>query len=73
MYQAVYKCRLCGEKFGDCMTGEEIAEMANVALSVVGNTNHIKCARNIYKNTTHSCKGGSYGFADFQGFRKIEE
>lgn len=55
------------------MTGEEIAEMANVALSVVGNTNHIKCARNIYKNTTHSCKGGSYGFADFQGFRKMEE
>ena len=27
MYQAVYKCRLCGEKFGDCMTGEEIAEI----------------------------------------------
>ena len=49
------------------------SEMANVALSVVGNTNHIKCERNIYKNTTHSCKDGSYGFADFQGFRKMEE
>ena len=66
MYQAIYKCRLCGEKFGDCMTGEEIAEMANVALSVVGE-------RNIYKHTTHSCKDGSYGFADFQGFKKVEE
>lgn len=73
MYQAVYKCRLCGEEFKDCTTGEEIAQAANIALAVVGNTNHVKCARNIYKNTTHYCQDGSFGFADFQGFKKTED
>lgn len=73
MYQAIYKCRLCREEFKDCKTGEEIAQAVNVALSVVGHTNHVKCARNIYKYTTHDCQDGSYGFADFQGFKKVED
>lgn len=72
-YKAIYKCRLCGEKFEDGTTGEAIAQAVNVAISVVGNTNHVKCVRNIYKNTTHYCKDGSFGFADFQGFKKIKE
>lgn len=24
-------------------------------------------------NTAHGCKDGSFGFADFQGFKKVEE
>lgn len=72
-YKAIYKCRLCGEEFEDCTTGEDIVQAVNVALSVVGHTNHVKFARNIYKNTTHYCEDGSLGFADFQGFKKIEK
>lgn len=72
-YKAIYKCRLCGGEFEDCTTGEDIAQAINVALPVVGHTNHVKCARNIYKNTIHNCKDGSFGFADFQGFRKNEK
>ena len=72
-YKAIYKCRLCGEEFEDFTTGEELAQAINMALAVCGNTNHVKCARNLYKNTMHYCKDGSFGFADFQGFKKVSE
>lgn len=72
-FKAIYKCRLCGETFEDCTTEEELAQAINMALVVCGNTNHVKCARNLYKNTMHYCKDGSFGFADFQGFKKVGE
>lgn len=71
--KAIYKCRLCGEIFEDYTTGEELAQAINMALVVCGHTNHVKCARNLYKYTMHYCKDGSFGFADFQGFKKINE
>lgn len=73
MYRVIYKCRLCGEEFKHCETGEEIANMANLALATVGHTNHVKCATNIYKYLNHYCKDSSFGFANFQGFKKVED
>ena len=52
-YKAIYKCCLCGEEFEDFTTREELAQAINMALAVCGNTNHVKCARNLYKNTMH--------------------
>lgn len=72
-YRAIYKCRLCGEEFKYCQTGEEIAQTANMVLTVYGHAKHIKGARDIYKNVNHYCKDGSFGFADFQGFKKVED
>lgn len=73
MYQAIYKCRLCGEEFKDCETGEMMTQAITVALTVKGTTENVRCQRNLYRNTTHFCKDGSFGFADFQGFKKIDE
>lgn len=72
MYQAIYKCRLCGEEFKDCETGEAIAQAIVVALTVKGNTENVRCQRNLYKNTIHFCQDGAFGLADFQGFKKSE-
>lgn len=73
MYQTIYKCRLCGEEFkGDCLE-EIIALTATFALVMKGNTYDIKVKNNIYKNKIHSCKDGSIGFSDFQGFKKLED
>ena len=71
--KAIYKCRLCGEIFEDGTVGEELAQAINMALVVTGNTQRVKCARNLYKRTMHYCKDGSFGFADFQGFKKVGE
>lgn len=71
--KAVYKCRLCGEVYEEGSTGENIAQAINVALAVSGNTLSIRCGRNIYKHANHYCKDGSFGFADFQGFRRVGE
>lgn len=72
-YRAVYRCRLCGEEFEDCTVGEDLAQAVNMALVVLGNTQHVKIQRNLYRNAPHYCKDGSFGFADFQGFKKIED
>ncbi len=64
MYQAVYKCRLCGEKFS---LKQEI-DMPDEKSENYFWTNFCRIPL-----TRHYCKSGSFGFADFQGFRKSEE
>lgn len=72
MYQAVYKCRLCGEKLTERTVSEDEARSINAALNVYGHTRYINCDMNLFKNITHACEDGSYGIADFQGFKKME-
>ena len=65
-YQAIYKCRLCGEEFEK---GEvEIENAMSVIHSLVINNSTGFAMR----HKPHNCKNGSYGFADFLGFRKKE-
>lgn len=74
-YVAVYKCRLCGKVFG--RKGDEMEE---------GNASHIINRLISEENTqlgnnpffghrydNHVCEDGSFGFADFQGFKKVDK
>lgn len=75
MYQAVYKCRLCGEDFFDKKIKSSKIEdftITNILTMMeqtvlIGKPNHADLHR------FHNCKDGSCGFADFQGFKKTEE
>lgn len=71
-YKAVYKCRLCGELFEEGITGEGNAEAVNVALTVDENFYNSNTHTSGHRHMPHYCKDGSFGFADFQGFRKTE-
>jgi hypothetical protein len=57
MYQAIYKCRLCGEVFNhEKLSKTEVTEILQEGC------HDIWIERN--------CKGGSIGVADLQGFKK---
>lgn len=67
-YQAIYKCRLCGEEYGSARTSAKIARSETAMIVVDG--------LGIYGTRLHSmhnCNDGSYGMADFQGFRKVDK
>lgn len=71
-YQAIYKCRLCGEEFVDGTTGEGIAMAVNIALTVNETFYNANTHSSGHRYMPHYCKDGSMGFADFHGFRKVE-
>lgn len=68
VYQAIYKCRLCGEERTDyfspevCqglikgMMDEKVLEKMGIPLF----------------DRYHQCENGSIGVMEFQGFRKVE-
>lgn len=66
-YQAIYKCRLCGKEYGGGCTGAAIAisETAKIAVDGVG-------IRGTRLHGTHNCDDGSFGLADFNGFRRVK-
>lgn len=67
--KAVYKCRLCGERFyNGAETGPEIAARCMVEMNT-GMYGTVAMAPR--KTETHCCGGqyaGSLGLADFQGW-----
>lgn len=73
MYQAAYKCRLCGELFFD-----EDIKSENVGNFKITNILS-QTKQNLIPNnpneadlhTLHKCRDDSFGFADFQGFKKM--
>lgn len=69
MYQAVYKCRLCGFITNGCCTDSEYTVMTEI----YNLSEDKRSEQAIYPRTieTHHCKDGSIGAADFQGFKKI--
>ena len=72
-YRAIYKCRLCGEEFEDGRTSRKNAQIITFMLGFAPNYKHEKLNLYGYRNICHFCKGGSYGMADFLGFRKVED
>lgn len=72
-HKAIYKCRLCGKTFEDCTAGEELAQMMTLALATVGTTKYVKCNGDLHMHSIHYCEDGSFGLADFQGFKKVGE
>ncbi len=63
MYQAIYKCRLCGEEFS-------LEQDINALDEKYENYLWINFSK--IPLTKHSCQDGSLGLADFQGFKKAE-
>lgn len=72
-YRAIYKCRLCGEEFETAIMKKDTA---NLCVNTLAITAHFKLKSDeisIDRQYIHSCRDGSYGLADFLGFRKSEE
>lgn len=70
---AIYKCRLCGKKFETVHCGNRIVQviMASLGLDDLTLQDNFHIQR-VYPHLTHFCEDGSFGFADFLGF-KMEE
>ena len=74
-YQAIYKCRLCGEEFEKEKVYYKRAIAAVLCLGTFGNESFYDSTTDIYvyRVIDHNCKDGSMGLADFLGFRKVED
>lgn len=73
-YRAIYKCRLCGEKFYNAGTNcEDTASKATMytVLESSGITPQFESRNAPIQFDLHNCKDGSYGMADFQGMKKV--
>lgn len=69
---ATYKCRLCGEQFQEEATHNgKSAELAVWDLAY-NDADNRESAIVVTEHGKHECADGSYGFADFIGFKKKE-
>lgn len=69
-YQAVYKCRLCGELIkGDIFECEEILGFNKTQDGILDKNLNIMHVT-IYEQ--HRCEDDSLGMVDFMGFRKVK-
>lgn len=74
MYQAIYKCRLCGRKYKTYSTLDKIvAEECVHRITREENYYPAESKIEVHRFDYHNCKDGSFGLADFQGFKKAEE
>lgn len=71
-YQAIYRCRLCGEEFIEGITVEGSAMAVDAALTVNETFYNGSTHTSGRRYMQHNCADGSFGFADFQGFRMVE-
>lgn len=68
-YQAIYKCRMCGEYSLGCITDRIIATRCMLQVSHGIDSSEVLCPS---ITEMHYCEDGSYGLADFQGFKKAD-
>lgn len=71
MFDAVYKCRLCGEEFVECSTSGEESNRSFV-MKIMCRAVDLKEPEEVMEPTLyecHFCGGGNYGVADFLGFK----
>lgn len=66
-YQTIFKCRLCGELFESVATGSEEIALDTIMDACLGIESEVIQAP--YLNKVHFCADGSYGVADFQGYK----
>jgi len=62
MYQSVWRCRLCGQRFVGEVGFEEKEIAALLDKDVLE-----------HRISFHSCYGGSIGISDFVGFEKYKD
>lgn len=71
LFDATYKCRLCGELFTDSSTGNEnLVTDAIFELWTKDKYFPKGCGIGVHRYERHHCADGSWGMADFQGFKK---
>lgn len=69
-YRSIYKCRLCGERYASGVTGnKELALRTVVELTAMGYSVEPQAPT---MTEPHSCKGGGFGIADFQGWERTD-
>lgn len=69
MYNAEYKCRMCGETFTDFSVEDETT--ATAITTMIALNGHYKFRYHTFtEKAIHTCHDGSIGYADFVGFRK---
>jgi hypothetical protein len=84
MYQAVYKCRLCGETFvnkgsmikdesDDNFDEENDTTVTDAIWDVISGADDYDSCCDYSLIGTHCCQDGSIGIADFQGFKKASD
>ncbi len=71
---ATYKCKLCGKSFETGRTGPNVAQSILIAFEIGDPSlmKNIMGASYMHPTCTHCCADGSYGLAEFLGF-KMEE
>ncbi len=70
-YRTIFKCRLCGEIYEGGCTGSKNIALQTVTLACLGLPAPEPQAPTMTE--VHSCQDESFGMADFQGFRKVDE
>ena len=68
-YTAVYKCRLCGEEYNTCITGNEEKAITTTISVALGINSDETFAPTMHH--THFCTDGGIGISDFQGWKLI--
>lgn len=71
MFQAIYKCRLCGKIFKK--GNESVGRAIGIATRLTSEDNFVQGDVYGSRHEIHNCEDGSCGFSDFQGFKKVEE
>lgn len=72
-YQAIYKCRLCGEKYIGAKIDNKNVAFYGMRVLIRKECFYSKSSGiGVHRIDCHTCKDGSFGMADFQGFRKVE-
>lgn len=69
-YSAVYKCRLCGEKYtsGNCLTGSRAKAAGIVIALAVDSIDYHDEPLAPTMQWIHYCDNGDVGTSDFQGW-----
>lgn len=70
-YQAIYVCRLCGEKYGGSFTINKHLAIETITCACSGKPNKEPMAP--WLNEIHLCEDGSMGVGDFQGYQYKED
>lgn len=68
---ATYKCKLCGASFEAGRTGPVAAQTVLIAFEIGDPSimKNVMGARYMHPTCTHCCSDGSFGLAEFLGFK----
>lgn len=69
-YQAIYRCRLCGEVYKNVFTRHRDLALETVRCACIKSPSEVPIMIPTI-NKVHDCADGSVGVADFIGFKQV--